>query len=128
MQGAQVIGYTLNADADVADIAVLRASQVKSRSAGTEFHLESPFGSAQVKTQLVGAFNVSNALAVLGALLVIGLIFGVIQAATQINDPAVGFLPRLAAGLLVVLLAGNWIMERLSKYVVLAFQRIAGGQ
>jgi flagellar biosynthesis protein FliQ len=65
---------------------------------------------------------------VLGALLIIGLVFGVIQAATQINDPAVGFLPRLAGGLLVVLLAGNWIMERLSKYLVLAFSRIAGGQ
>ena len=63
---------------------------------------------------------------VLGALLVIGLIFGVLQAATQINDPAVGFLPRMTAGLLVVLLAGDWIMERLAKYLLLAFQRIGG--
>jgi flagellar biosynthesis protein FliQ len=65
---------------------------------------------------------------VLGVLLVVGLVFGVIQAATQINDPAVSFLPRMAGGLLVVLLAGNWIMERLAKYLVLAFGRIAGGQ
>jgi UDP-N-acetylmuramoyl-L-alanyl-D-glutamate--2,6-diaminopimelate ligase len=80
VQGARVIGYTLKAESDVAGqeaqlrgIAILRASQVRSRSAGTEFHLESPYGSAQVKTRLVGAFNVSNALGVLGALLAKGM-------------------------------------------------------
>jgi UDP-N-acetylmuramoyl-L-alanyl-D-glutamate--2,6-diaminopimelate ligase len=74
--GARVIGYTLKNDIDVAQLsgmAILRASQVKSRSAGTEFHLESPYGAAQVKTRLVGAFNVSNALGVLGALLAKGM-------------------------------------------------------
>ncbi|HEX8601784.1 MAG TPA: UDP-N-acetylmuramoyl-L-alanyl-D-glutamate--2,6-diaminopimelate ligase [Pseudoduganella sp.] len=77
---AQVIGYTLKNDIDVtqlsaqfSSLAILRASQVKSRSAGTEFHLESPYGAAQVKTRLVGAFNVSNALGVLGALLAKGM-------------------------------------------------------
>jgi UDP-N-acetylmuramoyl-L-alanyl-D-glutamate--2,6-diaminopimelate ligase len=44
-------------------VAILRASQLRSRPAGTEFHLESPLGGALVKTQLVGHFNVSNALA-----------------------------------------------------------------
>ena len=39
---------------------------------------------------------------VLAALLVVGLVVGVLQAATQINDPAVGFVPRLAATLLVI--------------------------
>ena len=63
---------------------------------------------------------------VLGALLVVGLVVGVIQAATQINDPAVSFVPRMAGGLLVVLLAGNWIMERLAKYLVLAFGESPG--
>lgn len=61
------------------------------------------------------------------ALLVIGLVMGVLQAATQIQDPAVGFLPRLAAGLLVVLLLGNWMLERLAKYFLFAMQRISEG-
>jgi len=73
---AQVIGYTL-ADAaslpDLPGVTMLRASQVRSRNIGTEFHLDSPLGSANVKTQLVGSFNVSNALGVLGALLAKGL-------------------------------------------------------
>ena len=50
------------------------------------------------------------------------------QAATQINDPAVGFLPRLAAGLMVVFLMGGWMVERLARYLVYALERIAEGR
>jgi UDP-N-acetylmuramoyl-L-alanyl-D-glutamate--2,6-diaminopimelate ligase len=67
-----LIGYTLHDQAarpDIDGVAMLRASQFRSRHCGTDFHLESPHGGATVKTQLVGHFNVSNALAVLGALL-----------------------------------------------------------
>ncbi len=67
-----LLGYTLADAATVPDagaVVMLRASQLRSRAAGTEFHLDSPFGAAVVKTQLVGAFNISNALGVLGALL-----------------------------------------------------------
>jgi UDP-N-acetylmuramoyl-L-alanyl-D-glutamate--2,6-diaminopimelate ligase len=70
-----LIGYTLNdvaARPDIDGVAILRASQFRSRHAGTDFHLESPFGGATIKTRLVGHFNVSNALAVLGALLAKG--------------------------------------------------------
>jgi UDP-N-acetylmuramoyl-L-alanyl-D-glutamate--2,6-diaminopimelate ligase len=72
-----VIGYTL-ADAaampDLPGVLMLRASQFRSsRTAGTEFHLDCPLGAAQVKTQLVGHFNISNALGVLGALLAKGM-------------------------------------------------------
>jgi flagellar biosynthetic protein FliQ len=65
---------------------------------------------------------------VLGVLLLIGLVIGILQSATQINDAAVGFLPRLAAGLIVVLMFGSWIMERLARYWVFALERISGGQ
>jgi flagellar biosynthesis protein FliQ len=64
---------------------------------------------------------------VLGALLVMGLVIGILQSATQINDPAVGFVPRLVAGALTVLFLGGWIMERLAKYFVFAMERIAEG-
>lgn len=64
---------------------------------------------------------------VLGALLVVGLVVGVLQAATQINDPAVGFVPRLLAGIGVVVFFGGWILERLAKYFSFALQRISEG-
>ena len=45
------------------------ASQLRTgRAGGTEFHLDCPLGVALVKTQLVGHFNISNALAVLALL------------------------------------------------------------
>lgn len=90
VQGAQVIGYTLQNHADLPGVALLRASQIKSRSAGTEFHLDSPYGSAQVKTQLVGAFNVSNALGVLGALLAKGMPLRAAVDAIEALTPAPG--------------------------------------
>jgi flagellar biosynthetic protein FliQ len=61
----------------------------------------------------------------LGALLAIGLVIGLLQAATQINDPAVGFLPRLVTGVVVAWIAGGWAMERLAGYVGIAFQRMS---
>ena len=64
---------------------------------------------------------------VLGALLVVGMVIGILQAATQINDPAVGFVPRLVAGIAVVAFMGSWILERLAKYFVFALHRIAEG-
>jgi flagellar biosynthesis protein FliQ len=63
---------------------------------------------------------------VLGALLSVGLVVGVLQAATQVNDPAVGFLPRAAAGAAVVWLAGSWMAERLSGFLGQALVRMAG--
>jgi flagellar biosynthesis protein FliQ len=49
-----------------------------------------------------------------------------LQAATQINDPAVGFLPRLVTGLLVAYFSGHWVMERLSNYFAAALRSMAG--
>jgi UDP-N-acetylmuramoyl-L-alanyl-D-glutamate--2,6-diaminopimelate ligase len=54
-------------------VASLRASAIQSSEAGTSFRIDSPFGSAQVQTQLVGQFNVSNVLGVLGVLLAKGI-------------------------------------------------------
>ena len=61
----------------------------------------------------------------MGALVVVGLVVGLIQAATQINDPAVGFLPRLVTAVAVAWLAGGWAVERLAHYLSLAFQRMS---
>jgi flagellar biosynthetic protein FliQ len=60
-----------------------------------------------------------------GALLIAGLIIGVLQSATQINDPAVGFLPRMAAGLTVTFFLGGWIVERLAHFLVISMERMA---
>ena len=88
-----LIGYTLqdqSAQPDIIGVATLRASQFRSRHSGTDFHLDSPHGSATVKTQLVGHFNVSNALAVLGALLARGVALRAALDAIEALTPAPG--------------------------------------
>jgi len=70
-----IIGYSLGdaaVDEGLEDVPVLRASAIRSTNAGTSFHIESPFGAGQVKTQLVGKFNVSNVLGILGVMLAKG--------------------------------------------------------
>ena len=67
-----LIGYTCGELEAPADVAVLRASAIRFNASGTVFHVESPFGSGQLRTQLVGQFNVSNALGILGVLLAHG--------------------------------------------------------
>ncbi len=63
---------------------------------------------------------------IFAALLIMGLVLGIIQAATQINDTAVGFLPRVLAGMIVVWALGGWMMQRLSGFLAHALQAMAG--
>ncbi|MDB5916782.1 MAG: UDP-N-acetylmuramoyl-L-alanyl-D-glutamate--2,6-diaminopimelate ligase [Massilia sp.] len=88
-----LIGYTLRdaaAQPDLPGVAMLRASQCRSRNGGTDFHLESPFGAATIKTQLVGLFNISNVLAVLGALMAKGVALRAAVDAIEALTPAPG--------------------------------------
>ncbi len=51
----------------------LRATGVRATAAGTAFHVDGSFGGADVATPMIGEFNVSNLLAVLGAALASGI-------------------------------------------------------
>lgn len=48
--------------------------------------------------------------------LVVGLVVSVFQAATQINEQTLSFLPRLLTTLLTVLVAGPWLLARLLDF------------
>jgi len=52
----------------------------------------------------------------LGAALVVGIIIGVLQAATQVNEASVSFLTKLVAIGLTVLALGSWSMRTLVDY------------
>jgi flagellar biosynthetic protein FliQ len=60
------------------------------------------------------------------AALGVGVLVGILQAATQINDPAMGFLPRAAAAVLVSWLAGPWMFERMARFLASAIARMSG--
>jgi flagellar biosynthesis protein FliQ len=59
-------------------------------------------------------------------LLIVGFIVGLLQAATQINDSALGFLPRLLTGLLIAYVTGHYALERLATYVAGALRGMSG--
>lgn len=65
---ASIVGYTLKGQ-EVDGVVSLSATEIRTSHAGTVFQVDSGFGSAQVKTQLVGQFNVSNILGILAVLL-----------------------------------------------------------
>jgi len=48
--------------------------------------------------------------------LIVGLMVSVFQAATQINEQTLSFLPRLLVTLLVVVEAGPYMMQRIMEF------------
>ncbi|MFN6994480.1 MAG: flagellar biosynthesis protein FliQ [Aquincola tertiaricarbonis] len=57
--------------------------------------------------------------------LVVGLVVAMFQAATQINEQTLSFLPRLLVTMLAVGFLGRWMVGRLMDYCVSIFERAA---
>jgi UDP-N-acetylmuramoyl-L-alanyl-D-glutamate--2,6-diaminopimelate ligase len=94
----QVTGYTLRDEFEqpaLAGVAILRATGLRGRPAGTEFHLDAPGGGAHARTRLVGHFNVSNVLAVLGTLLARGIPLRAALDAVESLAPAPGRMQQI---------------------------------
>ena len=60
----------------------------------------------------------------LGVALVVGLIIGIVQAATSINEMTLSFIPKLAALLLVVIGLGSWQISVIVDFTRRIFERI----
>ncbi len=76
----------------------LRADAIRMSEAGVRFHLESRWGSGEVTCGVLGAFNVSNLLAVIGALFAQGIAFDDALAAVRSLAPVPGRLERVGGG------------------------------
>lgn len=48
--------------------------------------------------------------------LLIGLVISTFQAATQINEQTLSFLPRLLVTLIVIIITGPWLLRRILDY------------
>jgi UDP-N-acetylmuramoyl-L-alanyl-D-glutamate--2,6-diaminopimelate ligase len=80
--------------------ALLQASNVRATATGTAFHLTtSDWGNADVEVLTLGAFNVSNLLGVLGALLAAGVPFDAALAELAKLEPVNGRMQRLGGRL-----------------------------
>ena len=76
----------------------LAASEATLTGAGVSFHLESEWGKGLVTAPVLGAFNISNLLAVMGALLATGFSFDEAVHAASALEPVPGRLERLGGG------------------------------
>jgi type III secretory pathway component EscS len=61
----------------------------------------------------------------LGAALVVGAAVGVLQAATQVQEPTIGVVPRLAAVLGALALAAPWIGAHVVRFAAQCLDLVA---
>jgi flagellar biosynthetic protein FliQ len=62
---------------------------------------------------------------ILGVALAIGLVIGIIQAATSINEMTLSFVPKLVLVLLTFGLLANLMMVQLTDYFAFVFEQVA---
>ena len=103
---ARTIAYGLGTCTEAPDAAApqadawLHAANVRATATGTAFHLStSDWGDAEVEVQTLGAFNVSNLLGVLGALLAADVPFDAALAELAKLEPVNGRMQRLGGRL-----------------------------
>ena len=58
------------------------------------------------------------------AALLIGLIVSIFQAATQINEQTLSFIPKLVGMFMVLILAGPWMLQMMVDYIRRLFESI----
>ncbi len=61
---------------------------------------------------------------VLLVVLVVGLVVSIFQAATQINEATLSFVPKILAAVAVLVLAGPWMMSTLVEFLQRTLQSI----
>lgn len=54
----------------------------------------------------------------------VGLVMALVQAATQLSEPALTFIPKLAAVMVAMLFMGPWAMAKLTAFYVELYEMI----
>lgn len=57
--------------------------------------------------------------------LVAGLFVSILQAATQINDPALAFVPKMGAAIMGMFLFGHFMITKIASFTTYVFMQIA---
>jgi len=72
-----------------------------------------------ITTLAIQAIKIASYLAgpVLFAALITGLIISLLQAATQINEMTLSFIPKILAVVLVLVIAGPWMLSLMVDYI-----------
>lgn len=58
------------------------------------------------------------------AALVIGLVISIFQAATQINEQTMTFIPKIVGVFVTMLIFAPWMLQKVSAFVLMIFERL----
>ena len=77
----------------------------------------------------LGQVAIETAVLVSAPILVLGLVAGlavsIFQAATQINDAALAFIPKIGAAVVGLVVFGPFIMNRIASFTIWTYSQIA---
>lgn len=60
----------------------------------------------------------------LGVGLLVGVVIGILQATTQIQEQTLSFIPKIVAIFLVIIIASSWMMNLLTSFTINIFSQI----
>ena len=63
-------------------------------------------------------------LPLLAVSLLVGVVIGIIQSATQIHEPTINFVPKLLALFLVLAVLGPWMLQNAVRFTADLFMRL----
>ena len=76
----------------------------------------------------IASLGVETAMIVSAPVLIFGLVAGVavsvLQAATQINDAALAFIPKIVATVIALALFGSWMISKMAMFASFALNHI----
>ena len=75
------------------------------------------------RTAITTAAEVAAPFVLVG--LAVGLIIALLQTATQLQESALTFVPKLGVALFVLALGGHWMLDKLGHFTVASFQSSA---
>lgn len=61
---------------------------------------------------------------ILGVALAVGLVIGILQAATSINEMTLSFVPKLVIVLAALAVLSNYMMQEMTDYFIRTFEQI----
>lgn len=58
--------------------------------------------------------------------LLVGVVIGVVQVVTQLQEMSLSYVPKLAAAFVVLLVAGSWMLNRVVTFATVLYSGIPG--
>lgn len=79
-----------------------------------------------VMSELQAALSMGLMIAtpMLGIALLVGVAIGLLQAATQVNEPSIAFIGKIFSLAAVLAIGGGWMLNSLVQFTIALYQRI----